>query len=87
MPLSQNKVREIYRYIACRCAPTPLYTYIYLSTLTLWGRGGGFCTVKFFVPWLHGEENSFICTKEFYVQAFMTWGVLFPLLVGFCLSV
>lgn len=42
------------------------------------------CTVKFFVPWLHGEENSFICTKEFYVQAFMTWGLFFSLLVGFC---
>lgn len=45
------------------------------------------CTVEYFVPWLHGEEeNSFICTKEFYVQAFMTW-VCFSLLVGFCLSV
>lgn len=84
MPLSQNKVREIYRYIAHRCAPISLYRYISLHTDFV-GWGDLTCTVKFFVPWLHGEEeNSLICTKEFYVQAFMTRGVVFSLLVGFC---
>lgn len=69
-----------------------LSLYLYISPRIFCGVGGGLTwTVKFFVPWLHGEEeNSFICTKEFYVQAFMTWGGvggLFSLLVGFCLSV
>lgn len=56
-----------------------LYIYVYISPHIFCGVGNLTCTVKFFVPWLHGEEeNSFICTKEFYVQAFMTWGLSFP---------
>lgn len=85
MPLSQNRVREIYRYIACG-RRSYLSIYVYISPHIFCGVGDLTCTVKFFVPWLHGEEeNSFICTKEFYVQAFMIGGFCF--VVGWFLSV